>query len=66
MIKLLWLAIRDLEDKRARARDKDKGKPATQRTAPGRLIEGATVQSCKQALNALVLAYPERLAHHIK
>jgi putative transposase len=66
VIKLLWLAIRDIEDKRARARDKDKGKPATQRTAPGRLVEGATVQGWKQALNALALAYPERLAHHIK
>jgi putative transposase len=37
-IKLLWLAIRDIEDKRARARAKEKGLPPTQRTAPGRLV----------------------------
>src|SRR6187401_59116 len=36
-IKLLWLAIRDIEDKRARARAKEKGLPPTQRTAPRRL-----------------------------
>jgi putative transposase len=61
VIKLLWLAIRDIEDKRARARHKDRGKPANKRTAPGRLVEGAVVQGWKQALNALVIAYPGRL-----
>ena len=57
-IKLLWLAIRDIEDKRARARAKEKGLPPTQHTAPGRLVEGATVQGWKAALGALALAYP--------
>nr|WP_246122039.1 IS256 family transposase [Pseudonocardia cypriaca] len=60
-IKLLWLAIRDIEDKRARARAKEKGLPANERKAPGRLVEGAVVQGWKQALGSLALAYPERI-----
>ncbi len=55
VIKLLWLAIRDIEDKRARARAKEKGAPRDQRKAPGRLVEGAVVQGWKQALGALAL-----------
>lgn len=65
VIKLLWLAIRDIEDKRARARAKEKNLPRDQRKAPHRLVEGATVQSWKQALGALALAYPDRLAPHL-
>ena len=65
VIKLLWLAIRDIEDKRARARAKEKGLPATDRRAPGRLVEGRIVQSWKPALGALALAYPERLAPYL-
>ncbi|MGZ8803138.1 MAG: IS256 family transposase [Mycobacterium sp.] len=63
VIKLLWLAIRDVEDKRARARAKEaeKGVPKGQRAAPGRLVEGATTQGWKAALGALSLAYPGRL-----
>jgi putative transposase len=34
VIKLLWLAIRDIEDKRARARAKEKGVPRDQRKPP--------------------------------
>jgi putative transposase len=60
-IKLLWLAIRDIEDKRARARAKEKGLPANERRAAGRLVEGAVVQGWKQALGALALAYPDRI-----
>ncbi|MGH3521690.1 MAG: IS256 family transposase [Mycobacterium sp.] len=59
--KLLWLAICDIEDKRARAREKDRGKPANKRTAAGRLVEGQVVTGWKQALNALTIAYPGRL-----
>lgn len=55
VIKLLWLAIRDIEDKRARARAKEKGLPAGQRRAPGRLVEGSTVQGWRQALGTLAL-----------
>jgi len=64
-IKLLWLAIRDIEDKRARQRAKEKGAPRDQRRAPGRLVEGATVHGWKAALGALALAYPDRLARYL-
>jgi putative transposase len=59
VIKLLWLAIRDIEDKRARA--KDASKPANRRTAPARLVEGGTVQGWNAAINALSQAYPNRI-----
>jgi putative transposase len=55
------VAIRDIEDKRARQRAKEKGLKAAERRAPGRLVEGATVIGWKAALGALALAYPERL-----
>ena len=65
VIKLLWLAIRDIEDKRARARAKEKGTPANKRKAAGHLVEGATVPRWKAALGALALAYPDRLTRHL-
>jgi putative transposase len=61
VVKLLWLAIRDIEDKRARARAKEKGLKATDRRAPARLVEGATVTGWRAALGALALTYPDRL-----
>ena len=61
VIKLLWLAIRDIEDKRARQRAKEAGKRANERRAPGRLVEGATVHGWKAALGALAIAYPDRI-----
>lgn len=64
-IKLLWLAIRDIEDKRARQRVKERGLPSNQRRAPAKLVEGATVHGWKQALGALTLAYPDRLAPYL-
>jgi len=67
VIKLLWLAIRDIEDKRARQREKERarGVPHGQRKAPARLVEGAAVQGWTQALNALAMAYPGRLPEAI-
>jgi putative transposase len=65
VIKLLWLAIRDIEDKRARQRAKEKGLPANARKAPGRLVEGGVVQGWKAALGALAIAHPDRLAPFI-
>jgi putative transposase len=65
VIKLLWLAIRDIEDKRARQRAKEKGRARNERTAPGRLVEGAVVRGWKAALGALALAYPDRLAPYL-
>jgi putative transposase len=62
VIKLLWLAIRDIEDKRARERAKEAGLTKGQpRKAPPRLVEGAQVQHWNQALGALSLAFPGRL-----
>lgn len=65
VIKLLWLAIRDIEDKRARARAKEQGLPAEARRAPGKLVEGSTVLGWKQALGALALAYPDRIGPYL-
>lgn len=65
VIKLLWLAIRDIEDKRARDRTKEKGLPAGQRRAQARLVEGAVIQGWRQALGALALAYPDRLGPYL-
>ncbi len=61
VVKLLWLAICNIEDKRARDRAKERGLPAGQRRAPGRLVEGQITTNWKQALEQLVLAYPDRL-----
>jgi putative transposase len=61
VIKLIWLAIADIEDKRARQRAAEAGKPANARTAPPRLVEGAGVQGWKQALNALETFFPGRI-----
>lgn len=65
VIKLLWLAIRDIEDKRARRREKERGRDRDKRTAPGRLVEGAIVPGWKQALGALAVQYPDRLAPYL-
>jgi putative transposase len=66
VIKLLWLAIRNIEDKRARARAAEKGLTRDKRKAAAKLVEGATVQNWKQALGALALHYPDRLAPYIR
>ena len=65
VIKLLWLAIRDLEDKRSRIREKERGKPSDQRKADGRLVEGQVTTNWKQALAQLALAYPDRITPHL-
>lgn len=65
-IKLLWLAIRTIEDKRARERAKEAGTPKSQpRKAPSRLVEGATIQGWKTALSELALIYPDRINAHL-
>ena len=50
VVKLLWLAICDIEDKRARERDKEKGLPASKRKAKGRLVEGQITTAWNKAL----------------
>lgn len=65
-LKLLWLAIRNIEDKRARQRAKHaaspKGTPRPQGIS--KLIEGATTHGWQQALGELALHYPERFPNN--
>jgi putative transposase len=65
VVKLLWLAIRDIEAKRAAERAKEAGRPRNQRKAPPKLVEGGTVQGWNQALGALTIAFGERLTQHL-
>lgn len=64
-IKLVWLAICTIEDKRARERAKEKGIPAAERRAKPRLVEGQVVTIWKKALAQLALIYPERINPHL-
>ena len=57
-VKLLWLAICNIEDKRARERAAERDKPANKRKAPGRLVEGQTTTNWKQALAQLATTLP--------
>ena len=66
VIKLLWLSICNVEDKRARQREKERGRPAAERKADGRLVEGQIVTNWKQALEQLALAYPDRINPHLQ
>lgn len=61
VVKLLWLAICDIEDKRAREREKERGKPSGERKASGRLVEGQVTTNWKQALAQLAIAFPDRI-----
>lgn len=62
VVKLLWLAICNIEDKRARDREKERGLGrGAKRKAEGRLVEGQVTTHWKQALAQLALAYPDRI-----
>ena len=65
VVKLLWLAICNIEDRRARDRERERGLPGNQRKAPGRLVEGQIVTNWKQALEQLALVYPDRINPHL-
>ena len=65
VVKLLWLAICNIEDKRARAREKERGKPANERKAAPRLVEGQVTTNWKKALAQLALAYPDRIEPYL-
>src|SRR6476659_467568 len=66
VIKLLWLAICSIEDKRARDRAKEAGlSRGAKRKAEGHLVEGQTTTSWKQALAQLALIYPDRITPHL-
>jgi transposase-like protein len=62
--KLLWLAICNIEDKRARQRAKERGTTA-KRKAAGRLVEGQVTTNWKQALQQLTVAYPDRMTPYL-
>ena len=64
VVKLLWLAICNIEDKRAREREKERGKPRP-RKACGRLVQGQVTTNWKQALAQLTAAYPDRIPHYL-
>lgn len=64
-VKLLWLAICNIEDKRARQRQKEQHKGRAGKSATtGRPIEGAITTNWKQALQQLSLADPDRINPH--
>ncbi|MFC7752176.1 IS256 family transposase [Tsukamurella soli] len=65
VVKLLWLAICDIEDKRALARAKERGKAKSGRKALGRLVEGQVVTNWKKAIEQLSVAYPDRIDQHL-
>jgi putative transposase len=65
VVKLLWLAICNIEDKRAREREKERGKPANERKAAPRLVEGQVTTNWKKALAQLALAYPDRIEPYL-
>ena len=65
-VKLLWLAICNIEDKRARDRLKERGRGrGIKRNAEGRLVEGQITTNWKQALAQLALAYPDRIQPYL-
>lgn len=61
VVKALWLAIVDAEDKRAELRAKQAGKPKNKRDGATRLIEGHVTQGWHEAWGEMVAAWPERL-----
>lgn len=63
VVKLFWLSIGDIEDKRARERTKVR---KTDRASNGKLlIEGAITLGWKAALGSLALTYPDRLNSYL-
>ena len=60
--KTLWLAILDIEEKRAEQRARQAGKPASQRDGAPRLVEGHVTQGWHEAWGEMVAAWPERFA----
>ena len=63
-VKLLWLAIRNTEDKRAAERARERGQKRC-RTAPEQLVEGQVVTNWNKALEQLTLVYPDRIEPYL-
>jgi putative transposase len=61
VVKLLWLAIINIEDKRARERQARRQATGKRSDQPARLVEGQRVMGWREALNELDNAYPGRL-----
>jgi putative transposase len=61
VVKLLWLAIINIEDKRARERAARRAETGKRADQPARLIEGQRVMGWREALNELAVAYPGRI-----
>jgi transposase-like protein len=61
VVKLLWLAIINIEDKRARERLARRAETGKRSDQPAKLIEGQRVMGWRDALNELDQAYPRRL-----
>jgi putative transposase len=61
VVKLLWLAIINIEDRRARERAARREQAGKRSDQPARLVEGQRVMGWREALNELDLAYPGRL-----
>ena len=61
MVKLLWLAIINIEDKRARERAARRQATGKRSHQPARLVEGQRVMGWREALSELDTAYPSRL-----
>jgi putative transposase len=64
LVKLLWLGIVDIEDRRAAERAAQAAKPKSQRNAAGRLIEGAVTIGWREALAAFDKRWPGRIPPH--
>ena len=61
VVKLLWLAIINIEDKRAREREARRQQSGKRSDQPARIVEGQRVMGWREALNELDTAYPGRL-----
>jgi transposase-like protein len=64
VVKLLWLAICNIEDKRAAERHKARGQDKKNKSQ-ARLVEGQITTNWMQALAQLATAYPERINHYL-
>jgi putative transposase len=62
VIKTLWLAIVDTEEKRAEQRARQAGKPASERNVQPRLIEGHITQGWAEAWGEMAARWPDRFA----
>jgi putative transposase len=62
VVKLLWLAIINIEDKRARERAIKRQNKDKHAFTPTRLVEGQRAAGWREALNELAIAYPGRIS----